>query len=101
LSYLQHSLSKRQAGGQIGMSDRAHAPKPGKSRKLDKDLDDALGQTFPASDPVSVGNITSTEPPSRPVDSKAPRVIREPPSEKRREIKEPPSQRRPKRKAAG
>jgi hypothetical protein len=45
----------------------------GVSRKLDADLDKALAQTFPASDPFSVGQFTSTEPPSRPVDRKAPR----------------------------
>jgi hypothetical protein len=41
-------------------------------RKLDDRLDEALRQTFPASDPVSVGHVTATEPPSRPVDTKAP-----------------------------
>lgn len=44
----------------------------GASRKLDADLDSALAQTFPASDPFSVGQVTATEPPSRPVDRKAP-----------------------------
>ena len=37
-------------------------------RHLDELLDEGLKQTFPASDPVSVGHFTSTEPPSRPVD---------------------------------
>jgi hypothetical protein len=41
-------------------------------RKLDARLDEALAQTFPASDPVSIGHITATEPPSRPVDRDAP-----------------------------
>jgi len=41
-------------------------------RKLDARLDEALAQTFPASDPVSVGHVTATEPPSRPVDTKSP-----------------------------
>jgi hypothetical protein len=36
-------------------------------RKLDDRLDEALRQTFPASDPVSIGRVTATEPPSRPV----------------------------------
>jgi hypothetical protein len=31
-------------------------------------LDEALKETFPASDPVSVGHFTSTEAPNRPVD---------------------------------
>ena len=37
-------------------------------RHLDELLDEGLKGTFPASDPVSVGNFTSTEPPSRPID---------------------------------
>lgn len=41
---------------------------------LDADLDRALAQTFPASDPFSVGQFTGTEPPSRPVDREAPRL---------------------------
>jgi hypothetical protein len=47
-------------------------PKPDSERKLDAQLDDALTDTFPASDPVAVGGSTSTEPPARPVDRKAP-----------------------------
>jgi hypothetical protein len=35
-------------------------------------LDDALDDTFPASDPVAVGSPTGTEPPRAPVDRKAP-----------------------------
>jgi hypothetical protein len=38
-------------------------------RHLDELLDEGLKETFPASDPVSVGHFTSTEPPSRPVDT--------------------------------
>jgi hypothetical protein len=38
-------------------------------RHLDDLLDEGLKQTFPASDPVSVGHFTGTEAPSRPVDS--------------------------------
>jgi len=41
-------------------------------RKLDAELDRALAQTFPASDPFSVGHFTATEPPSRPTDTKPP-----------------------------
>ena len=41
--------------------------------ELDKELDRALAQTFPASDPFSVGQFTGTEPPARPVDREAPR----------------------------
>jgi hypothetical protein len=41
----------------------------GKERRhLDELLDEGLRQTFPASDPVSVGHFTATEPPSRPID---------------------------------
>jgi len=39
------------------------------NRHLDELLDESLRNTFPASDPVSVGHFTSTEPPSRPVDT--------------------------------
>lgn len=46
-----------------------------RGRKLDRELDEALGQTFPASDPFSVGRITGTEPPARPIDRKAPIVV--------------------------
>lgn len=41
-------------------------------RKLEAGLDEALEQTFPASDPFSVGRFTGNEPPARPVDRKAP-----------------------------
>jgi len=43
-------------------------------RKQEAGLDEALEQTFPASDPFSVGQFTGTEPPSRPADRKVPRV---------------------------
>jgi hypothetical protein len=43
-------------------------------RKREAGLDEALAQTFPASDPFSVGQFTGTEPPSRPADRKAPGV---------------------------
>lgn len=52
---------------------RDKRPPAGMSRKLDAELDKALAQTFPASDPFSVGQFTGTEPPSRPVERKAPR----------------------------
>ncbi len=51
-------------------------------RHLNDLLDEGLKGTFPASDPVAVGQFTSTEPPSRPiargttdVSSKAGRVV--------------------------
>lgn len=37
--------------------------------ELDQELDDALKGTFPASDPVAIGEVTSTEP-DRPIDRK-------------------------------
>ena len=37
-------------------------------RHVDDLLDEALRQTFPASDPVAVGHFTGTEPPSQPID---------------------------------
>jgi hypothetical protein len=43
-------------------------------RKLGKDLDEALAQTFPASDPFTVAQDTATEPPVRPVDRQAPAI---------------------------
>jgi hypothetical protein len=45
---------------------------PTERRRLDVRLDEALAQTFPASDPISIGHATATEPPSRPVDANAP-----------------------------
>jgi hypothetical protein len=47
-------------------------------RKLEAELDRALAQTFPASDPYSVGHFTSTEPPSRSIDNKPPEPVVEP-----------------------
>jgi hypothetical protein len=44
-------------------------------RKQEAGLDEALAQTFPASDPFSVGQFTATEPPSRPADRKAPEIV--------------------------
>jgi hypothetical protein len=46
--------------------------KPRGDRKLDAQLDEALTETFPASDPIAVGRFTATEPPARPIDRKAP-----------------------------
>jgi hypothetical protein len=55
----------------------------GKKRHLDELLDEGLRETFPASDPVTVGHFTSTEPPSRPVDSAALDATSEPSSRRR------------------
>lgn len=43
-------------------------------RKLDESLDEALVETFPASDPVAVGHPTATERPGRPADRQAPLI---------------------------
>jgi hypothetical protein len=43
------------------------------SRKLDQ----ALEMTFPASDPISVGAPTGTEPPARPVDRSPPLITKD------------------------
>ena len=48
--------------------------KKSRERRIDAMLDEALAQTFPASDPVAVGGSTSTEPPARPVDRRAPLI---------------------------
>jgi hypothetical protein len=71
---------------EVRMAGRA-STETGERRKLEAELDKALAQTFPASDPYSVGRFTSTEPPSRPVDRQAPELEREllkPPSGRRK-----------------
>jgi hypothetical protein len=45
--------------------------------KQDKKLDKAVEKTFPASDPVTVGRPTSTEPAKRPVDRQPPVITKE------------------------
>jgi hypothetical protein len=53
----------------LGMLGRIAGSKGGKEKRhLDELLDEGLRDTFPASDPVSVGHFTSTEAPSRPID---------------------------------
>lgn len=53
----------------LAMLVRISGAKGGKEKRhLDELLDEGLKETFPASDPVSVGHFTSTEAPSRPVD---------------------------------
>ena len=43
----------------------------------DKKLDKAIDKTFPASDPVTVGKATGTEPAKRPVDRQPPVITKE------------------------
>jgi hypothetical protein len=51
------------------MIEDANGPHQLSKVELDKELDDALKGTFPASDPLAVGDATSTEP-DRPIDRK-------------------------------
>jgi hypothetical protein len=56
------------------MSVRTDKPWKSDRCKLEAVLDEALKQTFPASDPFSVGRFTATEPPLRPMDRRAPEI---------------------------
>jgi len=57
-----------QAEALLVMLVRVSSSKDGtQKRHLDGLLDEGLKETFPASDPVSVGHFTGTEPPSQPV----------------------------------
>lgn len=58
-----------QAEATLAMLARFSGSKPDRhARHLEELLDEGLKETFPASDPVSVGHFTSTEAPGRPVD---------------------------------
>jgi hypothetical protein len=58
-----------QAEALLAMLARMAGSKGAKEKRhLDELLDEGLKQTFPASDPVSVGHFTSTEAPSQPTD---------------------------------
>jgi hypothetical protein len=58
-----------QAEALLAMLVRVSLSKKGKEKQhLDELLDEGLKETFPASDPVSVGNFTGTEALSRPID---------------------------------
>jgi hypothetical protein len=46
-------------------------------KRKQKKIDKAIDMTFPASDPTAHGKPTSTEPPRRPVDRKAPKITKE------------------------
>jgi hypothetical protein len=46
-------------------------------KEQEKKVDEAVDQTFPASDPTATGKATSTEPPGRPKDRKAPVISKE------------------------
>jgi hypothetical protein len=64
-----HPEEVAQAEALLVMLTRLGASRGGRAKRhLDELLDEGLKETFPASDPVSVGHFTSTEPPSRPID---------------------------------
>ncbi len=50
-----------------------------RKKKLEEDerVDEAIQETFPASDPTAAGEPTSTEPLGRPTDRKPPTISRE------------------------
>jgi len=74
-----------QAEAMLVMLARFSGPKPDRqARHLEELLDEGLQETFPASDPVSVGHFTSTEAPSRPVNRPAVVPIAEIGSKRRR-----------------
>jgi hypothetical protein len=73
-----------QAEALLSMLVRLSATRSGHERRhLDDLLDEGLRETFPASDPVTVGRFTSTEPPGRPVDTAAPDATSAPKSRRR------------------
>ncbi|MET0652712.1 MAG: hypothetical protein ABWY63_09350 [Hyphomicrobiaceae bacterium] len=61
-----------QAMTMLAMLARFSGSRPDRqARHLDELLDEGLQGTFPASDPVAVGDFTSTEAPRRPIDRAA------------------------------
>lgn len=52
-----------------GLRQKKETPKA----ELDEQLDEALEETFPASDPVAIGDATAAKP-DRPVDRKPARI---------------------------
>ena len=48
-----------------------------KNKNIDKEIDEAVDMTFPASDAPAHGRPTSTEPSRRPADRKAPVITKE------------------------
>jgi hypothetical protein len=49
----------------------------GRNEEQERKIDKAVDMSFPASDPISTGSATSTEPPTRPTDRKAPIISKE------------------------
>jgi hypothetical protein len=56
---------------------RARQKAPAAKREGQRQLDEAVDMTFPASDPIATGRATGTEPPARPVNRQAPVITRE------------------------
>ena len=74
-----------QAEAMLAMLARFSGSKPDRhTRHLEELLDEGLKATFPASDPVSVGDFTSTEAPRRPIDRPAVVSIAETQTKRRR-----------------
>jgi hypothetical protein len=46
-------------------------------KRQEEKIDEAIRETFPASDPTATGKATSTEPPKRPKDREAPIISKE------------------------
>jgi len=63
-------MSKERAESGAGDETR----KPSRKGEQDRKVDKALEDTFPASDPVTVGDITADEPAHAPKDRKAPKL---------------------------
>jgi hypothetical protein len=73
-----------QAEALLLMLVRLSAASDRKARQhLDELLDGGLRETFPASDPVTVGHFTGTEPPSQPCDRAVPETTSEPKTRRR------------------
>lgn len=74
-----------QAEALLAMLARRSGSKSDRHRQhLDELVDEGLRGTFPASDPVSVGDFTSTEAPRRPIDRPAVVPIAETETKRRR-----------------
>lgn len=53
------------------MTARSRTSDHSETCKRELALDEALSETFPASDPIAVGAATGTEPPAAPVDRRS------------------------------
>jgi hypothetical protein len=53
------------------------AGRQGDRKRQEEKIDEAIRETFPASDPTATGEATSTEPPKRPKDREPPIISKE------------------------